>query len=229
MHGIPCFSGKDFMKFNVFKKRSEKFLSKYGLGHGLKKNLQNINISDISVANLHIGCGNIHIKNWCNVDILATGATDLICDIKSLDGIPPGSVGRIYTCHVLEHFATAEIAPILKKWFDALKPGGEIRISVPDLDAITKIYQDNIDHFQVPGHQPWIALIYGGQKDEYDFHKTGFNFCWLKYVLDGIGFEDVKRYQNEPHFIENVIDNSTAKSFGEYISLNVVARKPLIS
>jgi predicted SAM-dependent methyltransferase len=212
-----------------FKSKIHKFLSRHGIGSGKRFAIDDDCLNKINIDSLHIGCGNIHIKNWCNVDILATGATDLICDIRSLDGIPAASVGRIYTCHVLEHFSTAEIAPILRKWFDALRPGGEIRISVPDLDAITKIYQDNIDHFQVPGHQPWIALIYGGQKDEYDFHKTGFNFCWLKYVLDGIGFEDTRRYQNEPHFIEDVIDNSTAKSFGEYISLNVVARKPLNS
>ena len=67
----------------------------------------------------------------------------------------------------------------------------------------------------------------GEQKDEYDFHKTGFNFCWLQHILSNIGYVDISRYPNEPHFVKNVVDNSTVKAFGEYISLNVVARKPI--
>jgi predicted SAM-dependent methyltransferase len=227
MYGLSRNRGENLMKINLYKKRLEKLLSKYGFGRGRKINISDINISDINIESLHIGCGNIHIKDWCNIDVLATGATDLICDITSLKGIPKNKVRNIYTCHVLEHFSSSEIVPILKSWYEVLEAGGELRISVPDLDAITKIYQDNIDHFQIPGHQPWIALIYGGQKDQYDFHKTGFNFCWLEYILADIGYENIERYPNEPHFIPNVVDNSIAKSFGEYISLNVVARKPL--
>lgn len=212
---------------NKFKSKISKYLSKHGIGLGKKLSIDNLYSSQLNINKLHIGCGNIHIKGWCNIDVLATGATDLILDIKSLDGLPKNKVLNIYTCHALEHFSTSEIIPILTNWFEVLGPGGELRISVPDLDAVTKIYQDNIDHFQTAGNQPWIALIYGGQKDEYDFHKTGFNFCWLQHILSNIGYVDISRYPNEPHFVKNVVDNSTVKAFGEYISLNVVARKPI--
>lgn len=214
------------MNKNLLIKRIWKLLSKYGIGKGRKLAVLNVNLLEASSNRLHVGCGNIHIDNWCNVDVLATGATDLISDIKTLNDFGVNQASEIYSCHVLEHFSHAEILPILKRWFEVLAPGGLLRLSVPDLDAITRIYQANIDHFQVPGHQPWIALIYGGQKDQYDFHKTGFNFCWMKHLLEEIGFVDVNRYENEPHFVEGVIDNSIAKSFGEYISLNVVAVKP---
>lgn len=205
--------------------RAKRLLSRYGFGSGRQLDLCTYQSQGHDLRQLHLGCGNIHIPGWCNVDVIKTGATDLVLDISSLPGFPKGAVERIYSCHVLEHFSQNEIADILAIWWQVLKPGGEIRISVPDLDSITGIYQDNLDHFNVPGNQPWIALIYGGQKDQYDYHKTGFNFCWLKYLLEQAGFTKVERYSNEPHFIPGVTDNSVGRAFGEFISLNVVARK----
>jgi predicted SAM-dependent methyltransferase len=216
------------MTINFIIKKIQKYLSRKGFGKGKKYKVDNPAFQNLNLEKLHVGCGNVHLNDWCNVDVLATGSTDLVCDITTLKDLPNSCVSQIYSCHVLEHFSTSMISEILINWYRVLKPGAELRISVPDLDAITKIYQTNLDHFQIPGHQPWIALIYGGQKDQYDFHKTGFNYCWLKFILNEVGFVDVKRYENEPHFIEGVIDNSIAKSFGEYISLNVVAIKPKI-
>lgn len=214
------------MTLNFLIKKMLKFFSRHGFGKGKKYKADNPFFKTLNLEKLHVGCGNVHLSGWCNVDVLSTGSTDLVCDITTLKDLPNSCVGQIYTCHVLEHFPTSMISEILINWYRVLKPGAELRISVPDLDAITYIYQTNIDHFQVPGHQPWIALIYGGQKDQYDFHKTGFNYCWLKFILEKAGFVDVQRYNNEPHFITGVVDNSIAKSFDEYISLNVVAFKP---
>lgn len=211
---------------NRFFRRVVRLLSRFGIGKGKRLQLDEYLLQNHDLSMLHLGCGNIHIPGWCNVDVIKTGATDLVLDIRTLPGIPENQVDMIYSCHVLEHFAHNEISGILASWYAVLKPNGEIRISVPDLDAITSIYQKNIDHFNVPGNQPWIALIYGGQKDQYDFHKTGFNFCWLKLLLESVGFTDVERYPNSPHFIPGVNDNSLAfEPFKEYLSLNILAKK----
>ena len=80
---------------------------------------------------------------------------------------------------------------------------------------------------QAQKRAPWIGLLYGGQGDPYDFHKTGFNFCWMKYLLENMGFEGVQEYPHEPHFVPGFVDASLAKEpFGKYLSLNVVAFKP---
>ena len=175
---------------------------------------------------LHLGCGNIRIPGFINVDILQTSAVDLRDDISTLRKIPDNSVDLIYACHVLEHFSHSDVLAVLKRWHAVLKPGAEMRISVPDIDRIVDIYKTNWQHFQTPANSPWIGLIYGGQGDPYDFHKTGFNFCWMKYLLEGIGFEDIKEYSHEPHFVAGVTDASLSKEpFGEFLSLNVVCKK----
>lgn len=176
---------------------------------------------------LHLGCGHVGLPGFVNVDVMHTSGVDVVDNIRFLRRFPNNCASQIYASHVLEHFGHAEIIPILERWFDVLMPGGEIRISVPDIDRIVKIYYDNPKHFQTPGNSPWIGLIYGGQTTPYDYHKTGYNFCWLKYLMEQVGYVDCAEYPHEPHFIPGVADTSLANQpFGQYISLNMKARKP---
>ncbi len=177
---------------------------------------------------LHLGCGNIKLEGFCNVDVMDTIAADAIDDIRTLRRFPNECAKEIYACHVLEHFAHDEVLPLLRRWYEVLQPGGILRISVPDIDRIVRIYSKNFPHFETPGNSPWIGLIYGGQSTPYDFHKTGFNACWLKYLLEQCGFVNAEEYPHEPHFVPGAVDASVANAtFGEYFSLNMVARRPL--
>lgn len=190
-----------------------------------RKGTPKMNPSD--AKRLHLGCGNIHLPGFCNVDILMTHAVDVVSDISKLDKFADNSIELIYACHVLEHFSHEDAINVLHRWFEVLKPGGELRISVPDIDRIVKIYHENWQHFQTAGNSPWIGLLYGGQGDPYDFHKTGFNYCWMRHLLEDIGYVEVVEYPHEPHFIPSVVDASLAKEpFGKFLSLNVVAYKP---
>lgn len=103
----------------------------------------------------------------------------------------------------------------------------ELRISVPDMDKIVKIYYKNWQHFQTPGNSPWIGLIWSGQGTKYDYHKTGFNFCWMKYLFEQIDFKEIREYNAEKSLAEyDIKDGSlTQEPFGEFFSLNIVARK----
>jgi predicted SAM-dependent methyltransferase len=108
-----------------------------------------------------------------------------------------------------------------------LRPGGIIRISVPDIDKIVKIYFKHLPYFQHEDVSPWIGLIYGGQSSQYDYHKTGFNANWLKSLLESAGFINCEEYPHSPHFIPGFQDDSLGNAtFNEYISLNMRALKP---
>ena len=175
---------------------------------------------------LHLGSGGINIAGWCNVDIDPATNPDVVDDIKTLRKFRPHFADRIYACHVLEHLAHREVAPTLKRWHEVLKPGGELRISVPDLDRIVEQYHAHLDSFQLYGDPPWIGVLYGGQGNPFDFHRTGFNFSYLRRLLMESGFEDVAEYPHAPHFL-NIADYSMANEpFGEFISLNVSCVRP---
>ena len=178
---------------------------------------------------LHLGCGEVRMDGFINVDFLKTSATDVIEDVTKLESFEDNSVSLIYACQILEHFSHDEVPQILRRWFEVLAPGGVIRISVPDLDRIVQIYLKNWDHFHRDNNAPWIGLIYGGQKDQYDFHKTGFNAFWLGKLLSDAGFSNMQEYPHSPHFFrENFVDGSTlTEPFGEFFTLNMMAMKPI--
>lgn len=174
---------------------------------------------------LHIGAGAIHVLGWTNVDIDWRTMPDVVDNALTLKKFPDDHAETIYACHILEHLSHEEVPRVLARWREVLMPGGELRISVPDIDRIVKIYMDNWEHFQTDGNTPWIGLLYGGQEDRYDFHKTGFNFTHLRRLLTDAGFTDVQEYPHAPHFL-GVEDASLASQpFGEFISLNVRATR----
>ena len=74
---------------------------------------------------LHLGCGNIRLPGFCNVDILNTIAVDVVSDISKLDNFSNNSIELIYACHVLEHFSHEEVKRVLSRWYQVLSPGGE--------------------------------------------------------------------------------------------------------
>lgn len=177
---------------------------------------------------LNIGAGGSKINGYINVDSLLLRNTELISNIKYLRYfVKKKSVSAIYASHVLEHFSEKEVREVLKTLFDLLNDGGELRISVPDLDKIVKIYGENLLYFQKRGTSPWIGPIYGGQSTAYDFHKTGFNESWMRYLLEETGFRKITEYDAIEFCDRNHIKDSSLynKPFGKFISLNVVATK----
>jgi len=137
---------------------------------------------------LHLGCGNTRIPGFVNVDMVKTPAVDMQADIKFLSGIDNDSVDLIYTCNTIEHLSRYEIGSTLKRWYKILKPGGILRVSVPDLEAVFKYYNKTKDLMGI------YNTLYGGQKNEFGFHHWGWDFKTLKRDLEKIGFKDVRRY-----------------------------------
>lgn len=71
----------------------------------------------------------------------------------------------------------------------------------------------------------------GGQKNEYDYHYTVFDFDSLKEALEDVGFTDVKRYDWREFLPEGFDDYSRSYlphmdfDNGKLMSLNVTAVK----
>ena len=94
---------------------------------------------------LHLGCGSKHIDGFTNIDIRYLPGVDEVNHVRFLRNYKKDSIDLIYACHVLEHFGRWEYESILTRWFEILKPGGILRLAVPDFEAICHYYNETKD------------------------------------------------------------------------------------
>lgn len=175
---------------------------------------------------INLGCGNVKFKGFVNVDIRKDVEPDIIDDVRSLTSFDSNSADLIYSCHVLEHFGRHEYKIVLKRWYDVLKPGGILKLSVPDLEKVFNLYcEKKYSLKQLTG------FLYGGQNYKENFHYIGFDFLTLKSDLESLGFAEVKTWdwKNSEH--SSYDDFSQAylphmdKENGVLMSLNIQAKK----
>ncbi len=167
-------------------------------------------------AKLHIG-GTETKEGWSVLNIQQVPGVDYVGDIQNMP-FDDGAVDEIYACHILEHLSyQGELQKALKECRRVLKPGGVFRISVPNLLVLCGL-------LCTPGIDPseqmhLMRIIYGGQVDEYDHHKTGFTVDLLASFLSQAGFETMKTVETFGLFQ----DCSEIVIGGQLISINVEA------
>jgi predicted SAM-dependent methyltransferase len=112
---------------------------------------------------INFGCGLSGAPGWCNIDNSPTIPLSRLKlgrllfrtpawpkDVRRHDvkkGLPfaDQSVSCIYSSHTFEHFSWAESLAVAKECFRVLRPGGVLRIVVPDLQLIAREYLRDSD------------------------------------------------------------------------------------
>ncbi|MGI8656901.1 MAG: class I SAM-dependent methyltransferase [Pyrinomonadaceae bacterium] len=108
-------------------------------------------------------------------------------DIRSgkqwLDSFPVNSLDAILAEHVFEHLTALEAYAALRNCYRHLKPGGYLRIAVPDGLHPDKVYLDWVAP-NSPGEK-FLSLFRGEGEPN---HKVLWNYRSLIAVLSAIGF-----------------------------------------
>jgi hypothetical protein len=147
------------------------------------------------VRRLNWGCGSDARRGWINCDQTGGPGVDMVADLRG--GLPMENAMIDYSVsiHGLQELAYDELSPALGELLRVLRPGGTLRLVVPDLDADIRAYTEHEDaHFAVPPGQVrsrggrFIAHILGGGEA-----RTLFTFDFAEELLLGAGFVDVTR------------------------------------
>ena len=174
---------------------------------------------------LNLGCGEKTIEGYINIDSRALPKVDLVSDITDLSFFDNESVSVIYASHVLEHFGRHEYMEVLQRWYELLKPGGILRIAVPDLEKVFEHYIKNQDAVILRG------FLYGGQTYKNNYHYCGWDYEALASDLKQVGFQEIVRYDWRKTEHSEVDDFSQCylphmeKETGTLMSLNIEAKK----
>lgn len=94
---------------------------------------------------LNFGCGDVFHPDWVNIDAAPADARVIAHDVRR--GLPyaDDSFDVVYGSHVVEHLDTAAAARLLRECLRVLKPAGIVRLVVPDLEAIVRLYLQSLE------------------------------------------------------------------------------------
>jgi predicted SAM-dependent methyltransferase len=136
---------------------------------------------------VNLGCGAHFHPQWVNVDFSKTG--EGVISHNLLAGVPfnDNEFDVVYHSHVLEHFQKRDAISFINECYRILKPGGIIRIAIPDLEQIVNNY---------------LRILTQGKTDP-DNEKIRADYDWMliemydQTVRDSGGGEMLKFLSNE--------------------------------
>ena len=175
-----------------------------------------------SAIKLHLGGKEPH-SDWKILDIEPRPEVDFIGNAADLSQFADGSIDTIYASHILEHFHYSlnnELLTTLAEWYRVLQPGGQLMVSVPNLQTLCWLYL-NPNLIPMNRHQ-LMRIIFGGHMNEYDVHRVGFDPETLTIYLQEVGFVDCTPVSEFGLFN----DCSSMKILDNLISVNMIATKP---
>lgn len=125
---------------------------------------------------LNLGSGNLPLEGYTNVDLYCDA--DIRGDVFELEF---ADVEEVVMFHFLEHLGLWEGREALRRIRSWMRPGAEITVEVPDMEAI----------MANPGPS-WATDVYGCQAHPGEFHKSGYSAGLLHDTLLLTGFSDVR-------------------------------------
>jgi len=94
---------------------------------------------------VNLGCGSHYHPDWINIDIEPSGPGVIAHDLSTGIPLENDSCDVVYHSHVLEHIRRPDALPFIRECRRVLKPGGVLRIAVPDLERICRLYIQKLD------------------------------------------------------------------------------------
>jgi predicted SAM-dependent methyltransferase len=91
---------------------------------------------------LNIGCGKYYAKTpeWVNIDFYSSDKRVISHNLIKGIPFPDKCFDLVYHSHVLEHFSKEDGKKLILECHRVLKPGGILRIVIPDLETIARLY-----------------------------------------------------------------------------------------
>ncbi|MEH2168195.1 MAG: methyltransferase domain-containing protein [Nostoc sp.] len=151
---------------------------------------------------LNLGCGFDIRSAYLNVDFQDFHNPDLVADIRKLDMLPSEFYEEIIAQDCLEHFPRLDTEPALAEWSRLLKSGGILKLRVPDLIGLLKLFSWESNQ-SIEKQKVLVQCLYGTQAYNGDWHLTGFTQILLEHYLEEAGFNKIK-FETKDHWLFEV-------------------------
>jgi SAM-dependent methyltransferase len=172
-----------------------------------------------SIKRLNWGCGATGEPGWINADLSEGHDIDIAVDIREGLPINDNTLDYIVSIHALPMIPYTDVVPVLRELLRMLKPGGVLRLGLPDLERGIAAYQRgdrsyffvSDDDAQSLGGKFVTHMLWFG------YSVTLFTPDFAQELLEKSGFAAVKlcEYRQTHSNFEGILDldNRQAESF----------------
>jgi predicted SAM-dependent methyltransferase len=145
---------------------------------------------------LNVGCGPNLADGYCNLDYEWRPGLDICWDIRRALPLRDESIAGIFTEHCVEHIDFNSFLRLASEFRRLLKPGGLVRIVVPDGELYFETYRTGAAMpyaFEDPVEGIYTPMMSVNRIFRKHGHLFIYDFRTLKAVLEHAGFRDVTR------------------------------------
>lgn len=144
---------------------------------------------------LNWGCGAAGEAGWINSDIKEGPGIQCPADIR--DGLPlePDSFDYVVSIHALQELAYPDLVAALAELRRVLKPGGVLRLGLPDMERGFRAYhRGDRNYFEIPDSEvASLGAKLAVQLTWYGYSRSLFNWEFIQELLLKAGFRSVHR------------------------------------
>lgn len=128
------------------------------------------------------------------VDSLRAGPLnqEYVCDFYGTFAALPPTIHRVdevLARHCFEHLSLTEARAALNKLADIIRPGGLLRLDVPDHEETLRLYKETGDEF-------YVRHLLGPRRGEYGFHMLSYTPGRLRSIVEEHDFAFVEEEPN---------------------------------
>ncbi|MEO6003556.1 MAG: methyltransferase domain-containing protein [Opitutus sp.] len=94
---------------------------------------------------INLGCGGRFHRDWQNFDLYPSAPEVRQCDLAKGVPLPANYGDAVFNSALLEHLSPATGRAFLLECHRILKPGGILRIGIPDMERIARTYLNELE------------------------------------------------------------------------------------
>lgn len=164
---------------------------------------------------INFGCGSVQPDGWLNIDSDPVFNTEIV-DVR---GVANNTMDYIVAHHVLETIKYHELPKVLMTLYDILKPGGVLRVSIPDILKAFEAYRNNDINWFPNIQEKNIDIRFSSYLSWYSQNLNPMTDHALAIIISNAGFQSVGKsyFMKTEYKDQSILDLDTRENESVFI------------